>query len=152
MSVDPKTLTDFKGKKVILHKKQDDGTIEELEGKVEEASPIGVAFKTKGKSGLDLLSPDQIEELSLAPTSPKKLRQKKLGLATADTVRSHLVDRHGMPLSKANEATDEQALDLHSRIDHSDLGHKHEAKTEAESGEREQAIASAEQQGEQPAA
>lgn len=135
MSVDPKTLEEFDGKQVILTLKQEDGSASEQEGKIEAASEAGVAFKEKGKRDVDLIMPDQIEEISLAPSKPKKLVQKKLKPVMLGTVRQHLVDRHGYDLSVVNEMDDEKALKEHEDIDHKDLGHKHEADDEDESEE-----------------
>lgn len=126
MSVDPGTLAEFSGKQVILHLIQDDNSIVELEGKVEDASEVGMAFKEKGKRDVDLVLPEKIEEIALAPEKPKKIVQKKLKPVTETNVRQHLVDRHGMPRSQANEMADDDALKLHDGIDHADLGHKHE--------------------------
>lgn len=134
MSVDPSTLEEFSDKSVILHLKTDEG-IEELEGKVEAASAEGMAFKEKGKRDLRLVEADEIEEISLAPETPKKITQKKLKEPTLTGVRQHLVDRHGMPRSEANSMNDEKAWDLHDQIDHKDLGHKHVSEEEDENGD-----------------
>lgn len=137
MSVDGATLVEYAGKKVILHLQQDDGTLAELEGKVEDASEVGIAFKEKGKRDISLILPHQVEEISLAPNATKKVVQKKLKLVTITTVRQHLADRHGRLVSELNGMTDEQAWAEHEAIDHSDLGHRHEAKTDDSSNESE---------------
>jgi len=134
MSVDPNTLEEFSDKSVILHLKTDEG-IEELEGKVEAASVEGMAFKEKGKRDLRLVEADEIEEIALAPETPKKITQKKLKEPTLTGVRQHLVDRHGMPRSEANSMNDEKAWDLHDQIDHKDLGHRHVADDDEGEGE-----------------
>ena len=126
MTVAANTLVDFAGKQVILHLITDDG-LKELEGKVEDASEVGMAFKEKGKRDVELVEPHQIEEIALAPTKPKTLAQKTLKEVTETTVRQHLLDRHGYDRSVVNGMSDEQAFAEHSDIDHSDLGHKHES-------------------------
>ena len=125
MSVDTSTLEQYSGKQVILHTKDESGDLIEREGKVEAASEFGMAFKEKGKRDSELVEPDQIEEIALAPTKPKKLAQKKLKPVTDNTVRQHLLDRHGLTRTQVNELSDEQAWDYHDELDHSDLGHRH---------------------------
>lgn len=141
MSVDPSTLATFSGKQVILHLIQDDGSVAELEGKVEDASEVGMAFKEKGKRDVDLVLPDQIEEITAAPEKPKKIVQKKLKAVTVTTVRQHLADRHGWTIGEVNEMSDDEALGVHDDLDHSDLGHKHESDEDDnnEAGENESA-------------
>jgi hypothetical protein len=141
MGVNAEELNKFLDKKVVLHTINEDKSIEEREGKVEAASAHGIAFKEKGKSSVDLYEVAQIEEIQAAPEAPKKIRQKKLKPVEEGQVRQHLVDRHGMPVSKANELDEKAATELHDRIDHSDLGHKHEA---GETTSQETAIANAE--------
>lgn len=125
MAVDASTLADFSGKQVTLVLKQEDGSAKEFEGKVEAASEYGMAFKEKGKRDSDLVEPDQIEEITLAPVKPKTLAQKKLKEVSETTARQHLLDRHGYERSVVNKMSDEQAFSEHEDIDHSDLGHKH---------------------------
>lgn len=133
MTVNPQSLEEFSGKQVILHLRQEDGSVKELEGKVEDASEVGMAFKEKGKRDVDLVLPDQIEEIALAPSKPKTLAQKKLKLVTESNARQHLLDRHGYDRSVVNGMDDGKAFSEHEDIDHSDLGHKHAAEDEDES-------------------
>ena len=125
MTVDPATLEDFDGKQVILHLIKSDGSVSEVEGKVEAASAAGVAFKEKGKRDVDLVEPNTIEEIALAPVKPKNLTQKKLKPVTDSTARQHLLDRHGYDRSVVNGMDDDQAFEEHEDIDHDDLGHRH---------------------------
>jgi hypothetical protein len=141
MTVKAEDLQQLLNKRVTLHTLNDDGSATEREGKVEAASAAGIAFKEKGKSSVDLYEIHQIYEIDALPEAPKKIRQKKLKPIEEGQVRQHLVDRHGMPVSKANELTEAQATELHDRIDHKDLGHRHEA---PEATSQEQAIAEAE--------
>lgn len=124
MTVAADTLVDFAGKQVILHLITPEG-LKELEGKVEDASEVGMAFKEKGKRDVELVEPHQIEEINLAPEKPKTLAQKKLKPVTENTARQHLLDRHGYERSVVNGMTDSQGLAEHDDIDHADLGHKH---------------------------
>lgn len=143
MTVKAEDLQQFLNKRVVLHTNdpEDSSKTIEREGKVEAASIAGIAFKEKGKSSVDLYEIHQIFEIDTLPEPPKKIRQKKLKPVEEGQVRQHLVDRHGMPVSKANELNEAQATELHDRIDHKDLGHRHEA---AEQTSQEQAIAAAE--------
>ena len=128
-------LEEYTGKMVILTVKQDDGSAKQLEGKVEAASDQGIAFKEKGKREVDLVLPDKIDEIAVAPEKPKTLAQKKLQPIADSAVRQHLLDRHGMSRTKVNKMSEAEAVELHNSIDHSDLGHRHEAKDEAEASE-----------------
>ena len=132
MTVSIDTLKEHVGKSVVLTVRQEDGSIEKLEGKIEAASEVGVGFKPKRKRDMDLLEPDSIEELKAAPTKPSQLRQKKLFPVGESKVRAHLIDRHGAPLSQVNGMSNDEAIDLHNKIDHSDFGYNHE-KTESTS-------------------
>lgn len=125
MPVDPSTFKEYEGKSVILHRQTGDG-LEELEGKIEAASEGGIAFKEKGRRDPILILPTEVEELDFAPETPKKITQKTLKAVTENTVRQHLVDRHGMTRPEANKINDEEAWEIHEKIDHKDLGHKHE--------------------------
>lgn len=125
-------------KPVVLHVRQDDGSLKELEGKIEAASEAGLAFKEKGKSNLDLYLPNQIEEIQAAPEKPKQVSQKKLKPIDLGQARQHLVDRHGVTLSWAKEADEQKAFDYHQNLDHADLGHRHEV---PEVTERDKALA-----------
>lgn len=134
MSVDPSTLESFTGKNVVLHRLVD-GTVQELEGKVESASAVGVAFKEKGKRDIELVMPSDVENIDVAPDKPKSLAQKKLKLVTEKNVRQHLLDRHGDSRKAVSAESDEDALARHEAIDHSDLGHKHVAEEEKKEDE-----------------
>jgi len=138
MSVDVNTIEEFSGKQVILHLVEEDG-LREVEGKVEAASAAGVAFKEKGQRDLKLVLPDAIEEIQLAPTKPKKAVQKKLKPIEEQHARQHLADRHGYTLEAVNGMSDANAFAEHESIDHTGLGHRHEADKaeESESGDSE---------------
>jgi len=125
MSVDASTLVNFEGKQVVLHLIEEDGSVTEKNGKVEGASEFGIAFKEKGRREVDLVEPNQIEEIELAPEKPRTLSQKKLKPVADSNVRQHLLDRHGYSRSAVNKMSDEQGAAEHNGIDHSDLGHRH---------------------------
>lgn len=128
------------GKRVVLHLKQADNTLVELEGKIEAASEAGFAFKEKGKSSLDLYDSAQVEEIQVAPEKPKSIPQKKLKPIDVGQARQHLADRHGISMKWIKENTEQAAFAYHQTIDHRDLGHRHEAATEKPT-ERDEALA-----------
>lgn len=139
MTVDASTLVDYAGKQVVMHLIQEDGSLREVEGKIEDASEVGLAFKEKGKRDISLVLPNEVEEIEAAPIKPKKVVQKKLKPVQAANVRQHLADRHGLLISELNEMTDEDAETYHNSIDHGDLGHRHEVPSDKndEAGESE---------------
>jgi hypothetical protein len=125
MGVTIEELQPLIDKDAIVHIIQPDGSIQEVEGRIKAATIAGVPFKPKGKSGVGLLTVDQIEEASLAPVKPKSVLQKKLKPIADGQMRQHLADRHGISLKWCREATEEQAVEYHNTLDHADLGHKH---------------------------
>jgi hypothetical protein len=143
MTVNPNTLSDFNGKNVILTiAGPDGGDAVEVHGKVEGGSPVGLAFKEKGKREVKLVEPGDIIEIAEAPTEAKKVSQKKLKpLDKPEQARQHLADRHGYNRSDLNKMSDADAFKFHEELDHSNLGHKHvaEADKAAESTESEPA-------------
>lgn len=139
MSVAVQELTGFQGKRVVLHVIAEDGSVTEVEGKIEAASEAGVAFKEKGKSGLELYIPEQIESIQPAPDRPKAVARKKMKPVARGAVRQHLLDRHGVQLSWAKAANEDDAFAYHESLDHTDLGHHH-VEPEEQTSEREQAL------------
>jgi hypothetical protein len=135
MTVDISTLDQYDNKQVILHVAQQDGSAKEMEGKVEAGSPIGVAFKEKGKRDVEFIEPNDIVEIALAPDKPKNISQRKLKPITDTQARQHLVDRHGFLRSQVNKMTDDEAFKEHNAIDHDDLGHRHVSEDDDENGE-----------------
>lgn len=127
MTVAVTELAKHVNKRVVLHVKQDDGTLAEKEGKIEAASEAGLAFKEKGSSKLDLYLPEQIEEIQAAPEKPKSITQKKVKIIEVGQARQHLADRHGVPLSWLKANDEQTAFEYHESLDHADLGHRHEA-------------------------
>lgn len=132
MSVDPNTLAAFNGKNVtITLVGENAGT---YEGKVEAASPIGVAFKPKGK-GSWILDPTEIDAID-ASAVIKKITRKSMLPASLENIRQHLVDRHGYEIAAIEAMTPDQALAWHNTdLDHSKLGHDHDAKPKAAEAE-----------------
>lgn len=132
----------FEGKKVVLtrnlEKPNERGeTAVELEGTVEAVNDLGIMFKPKGQVKPEILLNPEIEEVRYAPEKSKKAKAKKLKPVEHGQAKSHLLERHGLTLTKVNGFTEEQALEYHNAIDHvaADLGHVHEDKADSEAAE-----------------
>lgn len=69
----------------------------------------------------DLLEIDEV----LRHTSRDALTIRKIARTTLESVRQHLLDRHGMQASSVRGMTDEQASEVHGALVHDDLGHVH---------------------------
>jgi len=141
MPVDPKTLSQYHKKDVILVALDDEGNAHEYEGYCQGASAAGLAFKEKGKRDTVLVEPSKIEDIREAPSKPRKMIQKKMKPITEGNVRQHLVDRHGLSLKEGNELTEEEAAKAHSALDHSGLGHRHVAEKQNAEGSEEKSAA-----------
>ena len=138
MSVTLEQLQPFVNKEAIVHLVKEDGSLEEVRGTIQAATVAGIAFKQKGKPGLELIpSADLIEEIDYAPVKQKSVTQKKLKPIEFGQARQHLIDRHGVELSWAKDADEKAAFEYHNGLDHSNLGHTHVA----EKDERETALA-----------
>lgn len=130
MTVTLEDLQSYVDKESVLHLIQEDETLKEVTGTIKVATTAGIGFKEKGKSGVDLLDLSEIEEIDYAPVKAKSVVQKKLEPVEFGKARQHLVDRHGVELAWAKDADEKTAFDYHEGLDHSNLGHKHEAKKE----------------------
>ena len=115
-------LTDYVDKRVSLLVA---GSDEPVIGTVASAGPGAIAFKEKGKSALALVPSDQIVEIHIALEAEPDMKARRLNLVTLDSVRRHLVDRHGYALADINGMAPEKALAFHDEIDHSPLSHYH---------------------------
>lgn len=130
MTVTIEDLQPYVDKEAVLHLIQEDESLKEVTGTIKLATAAGIGFKQKGKSGVDLLTVDQIEEIDYAPVKEKSVVQKKLDIIEFGKARQHLVDRHGVELQWAKDNDEKTAFDWHAGLDHSNLGHVHEAKKE----------------------
>jgi len=118
-------LQKYVDKEALVHIKDGDRGTREVTGTIKAATVAGVPFKEKGKSGLELLTVDDIYEIDFAPTKPKSVTQKKLNPIEFGQARQHLIDRHGVELSWAKDADEKSAFEYHNGLDHSNLGHTH---------------------------
>lgn len=134
-TVDPATLDGFTGKRVTLTFNKDGEQVVQ-EGRVEMGAAIGLMFKEKGKSNVQLIEADSIVAVSELATREPKVTVKTLQPIAEGRVRQHLADRHGYTVEQANGLTEAQAKVEHDGIDHSTLAHKHEVpKAQEEAGD-----------------
>lgn len=142
-------LKSLEKKTVIFTIAGADGSTSKVEGVVEAASAIGVAYKRKGRGQLEMLEADQIVGHEVLPDKPKVIKSKKLKPPTLEGVRQHLADRHGINIDwlNADEVTAEKAAEYHDSINHTEegkvLGHHHgdgESDSGDDDGELEKAL------------
>ncbi|QDF18292.1 hypothetical protein SEA_DAKITI_79 [Gordonia phage Dakiti] len=115
-------LTDYADKRVELLTTEAEDYVT---GTVASASPQAIAFKEKGRSSLTLVPADQIKDIRIAPESEADMKARRLNIVNLDSVKRHLVDRHGYALADINAMSPEQALSFHDGIDHTPLSHFH---------------------------
>lgn len=149
MAVQAADLQQYEGKKVVLVRNLSEPNEKgeravELEGTAVKANALGVMFKPKGRTNVELIELGEIESVSLAPDGDKKIAAKMLKPVELGSAKSHLLERHGFTLGKVNGMTEEDAFKAHESIDHkaSDLGHYHGVK--AEKADAAAAVAAAE--------
>ncbi len=123
--VDASTLEGLTDKRVSLTFVREGETVT-LEGRVEMGAAIGVMFKEKGKSNVQLIEAGNIIAASPLAVREPKVTVKTLQPVADGRVRQHLADRHGATLEQVNGMTEAAAKELHDGIDHSGLAHKHE--------------------------
>lgn len=101
----------------------------EIEGTVQAINDEAVLIKPKGKVNFEMIPAGEIEEIYPTPEGDKKFTRSKLKEVAEGAMRRHLLDRHGITLTWANAATEEQAVEYHSGLNHEelDLGHVHVA-------------------------
>lgn len=115
-------LTDYVDKRVEL---TTSGSEEPVVGTVVSAAAEAIAFKEKGKSSLTLINASDIETIHIAPEAEAEMKARRLNIVNLDSVKRHLVDRHGYALADINAMSPERALSFHEEIDHSPLSHFH---------------------------
>lgn len=137
MSVTAEELEQFKDQKVIVTKNlkepNEKGELAvEIEGSCEAVNAFGMMIKPKGKVNADIIELGDIEAVRHAPVKLTPIKQKALQPVIFGQARKHLAERHGIDLDWINANTEEAALKYHNELDHSKLGHKHEAKSDTE--------------------
>lgn len=96
-----------------------------ITGKLIGVGPTAIVVQTRNNAEMikreDLL---EVEEV-LRYTAKDALIIRKLAKVTVESVRQHLLDRHGVEASTVRELKDDEAMTVHNIIAHSVLGHVH---------------------------
>lgn len=102
---------------------REDGENKTITGLVTKANIRGILVRPKGRPFV-LIDAEDIASLEVIAAPAPKIKMRSMEQVSAETVRQHLADRHGMLLPSIPDDA-EQALALHEGIDHSQLGHIH---------------------------
>lgn len=108
------------------------GVEEPYEVTVMRASAMGILVKPKGSSTPKLVLADDVIDVEEIASTPSTLRQRALDPIAVGKARRHLLDYHGISLSQINEITEDQAVAQHEKLPHSDAGHHHNGRKNAE--------------------
>lgn len=120
-------LGELTGKRVNLtFTPKDETEAVTQEGRVEIGSAIGLMFKEKGKSNVQLIEASTIVAVEELAAKEPNVTVKTLQPVPLGRVRQHLADRHGYTKEQANALTESAAYSEHEALDHSVLAHKHE--------------------------
>lgn len=131
--IDVSDYAELVGKRVILTVPGDRDTLTEVEGLIEAANAAAVLIKPKGQTAFQLIDPATIVQCVFAPAVNKTIKVRSAKVVDLGKVRQHLVTAHGWTLSSVNDdLTEEQATEIHDKIDHAaeDLGHVHSGSDE----------------------
>lgn len=130
MEIKAAELPLFKDKKVVVQEdltgRSQDEDYREVEGRVIEATVKGLVVQTR--TGVVIIMTQHIldvEEVKKNPT--KRLVKRWIRESTLESVKQHLLDRHGWPFDLVSEKAmpTDMLLHRHDLIDHSNLGHGH---------------------------
>lgn len=103
----------------------DDEDFREVSGKCIATSPAGIVIQTKQRS--EIIKIADIIDLDIVPKT-RRLLVRYVGELEEIAVRQHLLDRHGVPFALVKNMEAKIAAAMHDKIDHSQLGHRHEDK------------------------
>lgn len=129
MSIRLADLSDYRNRFVQVEydttkEGSDDGS-RTITGKLAGVGPTAIVIQGRYEVLMiplsDLLEIDEV----LRHTSRDALTIRKIARTTLESVRQHLLDRHGMQASSVRGMTDEQATEIHDALVHDDLGHVH---------------------------
>jgi hypothetical protein len=95
-----------------------------LEGRILRVEQRDFAIKTQFKTWIIPLA--ELLEIERLEGRRRALTVRYLRVFEAGEVRQHLLDRHGLAHDLLTNVDQEVAMELHNRIDHSHLGHRHE--------------------------
>lgn len=129
MSIRLADLSEYRGRFVQVEydttNKGGDESSRTITGKLAGVGPTAIVVQGRYEVLMiqtsDLLEIDEV----LRHTSRDALTIRKIARTTLESVRQHLLDRHGMQASSVRGMTDEQASEVHGALVHDDLGHVH---------------------------
>jgi hypothetical protein len=99
---------------------------ETFPARVVEGNDMGLMYKKKNQRVPEIANAESILNIEEALSPRLRLVTKKKLKAVGDpTVKRHLADYHGFPLSELNGMSEGEAIRRHDEIDHTDLGHEH---------------------------
>jgi hypothetical protein len=110
---------------------QDDEDYREVRGKCLVANDAGLVIQTRSRS--EMIKMAEVIDVDVEP-KVKRLTHRWLGEIDDDAVRQHLLDRHGMPYDLIKSLDERTAVGLHDKINHAQLGHRHEEKPHRSAG------------------
>jgi hypothetical protein len=106
------------------------GEDEPFAARIVEANETGLMFKRKNQRVPEIASAADVLRIEEAISPRLRLvTQKKLKVVNEVTIKRHLADYHGVPLSELNGMSEAEAMRRHEDIDHADLGHDHTDET-----------------------
>lgn len=99
------------------------GSPTSLVGKVLQISNTAIVIQARSNTRvIELVAISAVAERR----RPRPLVRRNIRiLSDADSMRQHLIDRHGFSVSLATSIDEETAREFHSGYDHADLGHAH---------------------------
>lgn len=110
--------------RIWLSTDREDDFEPDIVGKVTNMSEQSLIIKVRGNSRtVDWSSVSRMELAYVGRQRSILVRYFADGETTS--IRQHLADRHGKPVSVLNHITEDSARDVHDNIDHTDLGHRH---------------------------
>jgi len=127
-------LTAHVNRKIKFHytppKNAADEAERDIEGTINMATDSALLIKEKGSAMLRLIEMTGVDfdTLEFIVDPPTEIKQKTVAPITVSNARNHLLDRHGWKLDAINGTSDEDAYQIHSAIDHANLGHTHEVR------------------------
>lgn len=120
-------LLALRGEQVVIELDDEELlTPTELQGRLIEADrENGLVVETK--VGTMIVPMTDVLAVEKA-TPPGKIVRRTIRPIPLSQVKQHLLDRHGLGWDIVKAMTAKSCLDLHNKIDHSNLGHRHRAK------------------------
>lgn len=99
------------------------GSPASLTGKVLQVSDTAIVVQARSNTRIvELVAISSVVE----KRRPRPLVRRSIRiLSDADSMRQHLIDRHGFSVTLATSIDEETAREYHAGYDHADLGHIH---------------------------